>query len=765
MTANTTTQPRATTERGIALATCAAPVAVGVLAPLLDNSAAVAVGLAYTATATLTVGNYTNWLPQGLVDNLPAADVLQAHRTTLFMSTLSTGIALALGTFQGPAGADALMAGWLDPATIPGIFSLGWWAGVAFVPIKLRNVLRRPRPRKRVRTALNIPLKPNATPDEQAIYQAWGQYISHPTNGTNKNQILTLRALNQHRWQGVITAPTGSSVNVTQETVSGVYRKPVEWIKISDGAHAGERHITVDLVAPPELDTSTLQGAWRKWAARSGGIMADTHLENVQDDPNTGGQVAVVVADDNLDKLPVPDRASLAGALRSKPLLISYELRQDPRQAVIRTMDRNPLQDGAAFPGIHVLKPNANGYIQIGPGISGFPARIQLHDPALGGQHVIVAGATGSGKGGTLQLIGLAHHINGSAIIYADPKGSSNPAITKMSAYAGLGEDAAMGALRIWYHGLMHRIDESARLEMKNFKPTETRPWAPLILDEASTLLTSPTYKKEAVHIIKAGATKGRSMGMPVVLANQILQLSELGGESAIRDNMFYGGSLILLRSDSSQKHLVDLPDTFAGCNPADIPQAWVEDRALVFDPNTPADDPVRTFGLNFCAGPGSHAEMSRTWVLEDATPHIDLDKVLIPADWPFWNDREELALISVLPDDQKGDDEDGEYGGSMLFSGIDLGPKKLASADDKILSALKDAADPLGIETNYLHKDQIGALAKLEGSTLDNALSRLTKTGRIHRQTGENGKEIRGKYGLGSAPITHHDEDEDEAA
>jgi hypothetical protein len=475
--------------------------------------------------------------------------------------------------------------------------------------------------------------------------------------------------------------------------------------------------------------------------------MAGTHLENVQDDPNTGGQVALVVAGDDLDRLRHPDRMDLVGALRVKnPLLISYEPRQNPREAVIRKMDHNPLQKGAAFPGIHVLKPNTNGYIQLGPGVSGFPARIQIWDPALGAQHIIVAGVTGSGKGGTLQLIALAHHVNGSAIINADPKGSSNPAIDAMAAHSGLGPDDALGALRIWYTGLQHRVQESARTGMKNFQSSTGRPWVPLILDEASKLLgENAQHKKEATFIINAGATLGRSLGMPVILANQLMQLKEFGGDAAIRDNVFYGGSLLLLRSDSSQKHLVDLPENFAGCNPADIPPAWSGERDIIFDPNKPFNDPERTFGLGFAASPGGHAEMFRTWILEDATPHIDHDNIAYPADWPFWDYRHDIAEQSVLPADQK-DDEDADGGPALLFGGFEA-PKKPETAKDKILKTLREAADPLGLETIYLDKDAIRELSGVKGSTLNNNLTELVKDGTILQ-----GPE-RGTYGLPTEP------------
>ncbi|MEU5976338.1 type IV secretory system conjugative DNA transfer family protein [Streptomyces sp. NPDC047315] len=747
----------ARTERAIAVATSVAPVVTGLVAPFLDGGAAFVATVGYGLGAGFLAASYMNRLPAALAATLPARDVLEAHRSPLFASTLTTGMALGLGTLQGPAGADALMAGFLALPSVEGVVSAGWWAAVALVPFKLRRILRR------ARRAQALPVQqapaggpaPVQLPEEvQEVLRRWAAHISHPNTGTHRGQELHLTTyIPGLRWTGTITAPLGGTVTVNGETISSVYERPVEWIDLKPGAHTGERQLTVHLVAPPELDPATLPGAWRRWAARKGGLMSGTRLEQIQDDPATGGQVALVVAGEDLDRLQHPGLADLAGALRvDNPLLLSYEPRSNPREAIVRRMHRNPLQDGTPFPGPGILKANQNGFVQIGRGVSGFPARVQLWDPALGAQHVLVAGVTGSGKGGTLQLLALAYHVNGAAIINADPKGSSNPAIEKMAAYSGLGADGAIGALRVWWHGLQWRIQESARLGAKNFKSTADRPWVPLILDEASKLLGERAeHRREATYIINAGATLGRSLGMPVVLANQLLQLAQLGGDAAIRDNVFYGGALILHRSDSQQKHLIDLPESFAGCNPADIPAAWSGDRAMVYDPDLPEGDPQRTFGLAYAASPGAHAEMMRTLTLEDATPHINTAAVAWPVDWPFWEQRHELATRSVLPGSEAddGDDVDGILGD--LFA-MPAAPKKPKTASEKILAALQDLADPASIETLYHHRDQIGALAGLEGSTLDNTLSRLVKSDEVHRKV-ENGREVKGYYGLGPAP------------
>jgi len=759
MTTATTTRPRrAATERAVATATTLTPVAVGVLAPFLDGSATTLLTGTYLSAAALTTANATNSLPASLLNQLPAGDIITAHKTPMFASTLTTGLALAMGSLQGPDGADALMAGILNiPAQpIPGIISLAWWLGVAFVPVKLRRVRRRTRKTTPTPTAhAVIPPKPGQPPiptrTDQKIAYRWRQIISNPDSGTHKGQDLTVTAVTDTSWTGTITAPTGSSVTVNADVISSAYRTRPEWITLRAGAHTGERHITVNYQPPPELDTATLAGAWRKWVARTNGIMAGTHLENVQTDPNTGGEVAYVVAGENLDLLPVPDRAALAGALRTNTLLCSYNpVPGDPRKGEIRLMKHNPLKQGVPFPGRDVLKTSERGYVQIGRHVSGFPARIQFVDPKLGAKHLFVAGVTGSGKGGTVQIVALADHVNGHAIIYADPKGSSNPDIESMACYSGLGEDGCMGGLRVAYALMQWRIEESARLKMKNFVATPDRPWVRFILDEAHVPLSELVqHKKEAGIILEALAAKARSLGIILCIVSQAVNADKLGGSVPLRTNVIQGGSLVMLRTDSDQVHLVTTG--FEGVDPGQIPAAWEVDRPLVYDETVAMHDPESTFGLGYTLGPGGAAEMMRTFTLESAAPYITPDTVAHPADWPDWDQRHEIATTSILGDDDTTP-SGGDAGDSVLFSTLDLSMKKPATADDKVVSALESAADPLGLDTNYLNKDALLKMTGLAAPTLDNALSRLVKAGRIHRQT-EDGRVVRGMYGHGPAP------------
>ncbi|GGS96213.1 type IV secretory system conjugative DNA transfer family protein [Streptomyces violaceus] len=753
----------AATERAIAWTTTLAPVAVGTAAPFLDGSSAILGAIAYGGTGGFLTANYMNRLPDNLLHHMPAGDIIRAHRSTLFASALTSGVALLMGTVQGPEGADALMAGVAGIADnpIPGIVSLGWWAAVALVPYKLRKVLARPHtPKTQAAAPPGTPAATAAvldTPAKQIAYR-WRQIISNPENGTHKGQEVELRSLSHLGWTGIITAPAGQSVTVTADTVSSAYQStpyqvPAAWIFIKDGAHSGERHITVNLQAPAELDTSTLAGAWRKWVARTGGVMAGTHLEDGQTDPNTGGEVAYVVAGENLDKLPVPDRASLAGALRTNTLLCSYSpVPGDPRRGTVRLMKHNPLKEGVPFPGTHVLKISDGGYVQIGRHVSGFPARIQFVDPKLGAKHLFVAGVTGSGKGGLIQIVALADHVNGHAIIYSDPKGSSNPDVETMACYSGLGEEGCMGPLRIAYALMQWRIAESARLRMKNFVATPERPWVRVILDEAHVPLSElDHHKKEAAKILEALAAKARSQGIILTIVNQAVNADKLGGSTALRMNVIQGGSLVMLRSDSGQQHLVTTG--FEGVDPGDIPASWDIERPLVYDETVAMQDPESTFGLGYTLGPGGAAEMMRDFILESAAPYIDADRIVHPADWPDWDNRDEIAATSILEDGEDTDlDDDSESGGtSSLLAGIDLGPKKGPTAEEKILDALHSFADPAGIDTIYTSRETISRVSGVTGSTLDNTLANLRRKDLIHRGA-DCGRE-RGTYALGRLP------------
>ncbi|MFD3909095.1 hypothetical protein ACFXOL_24460 [Streptomyces californicus] len=740
-------------ERAAAALQVVLPVGVGVLAPFLDPNAAAYVGAGFLAGATFAGANYMNRLGHW-ANQLPGIDIARAHRDTMGMSTITTGMGLALGQLGGAEATDALMAGALEPTTIPGILSLGWWAAVVFTGWRLRRVFgnRKITVEQPQAPGPAVPVNsgaPGPVSLADKMIAAWGHVISDPKSGRHKNQVLSDVVIYADRWEGRITAALGDSVNVSKESVSSLFHRPAECIDMKYGAHSGEALITVWYTQRPDLDPSTLQGAWKRVRAR---ILPKTHLEDVGEDVNTGGQVARIVADDDLDALPrVVNLGELAGALRRSIDLVSYEpSRRDTRRAIIRVMDHNPLEAGHDFQGLDSLKATPGGWVNIGKIVSGFPAKIQLFDPKLGALHVVIAGTTGSGKGGTGQMISLAYHANRMAQIYGDPKGASNPAIPKMAAYSGLTHAGAMGAMRLSWWALQHRIAEAARLELKNFKPTPTRPYCATILDEAAQMLApGAPNRKEAVKIVKDGASLTRSLGMPWVLINQTVNLDQLGSEQAIRANLLAGGTWIILRTDRDQVNLGDLPPGFQGIDPSLIPPVWAEeDDSLVYDPTMQESDPRRTFGLGYLAAPGGRAGMMRIDTLEDATEHIRPENILAPIDVPWWGDEaymEELAMTPI-PGFEEKDGEGGTGEAGTSFPGVDLPKAKELTSEEKVLATLRDESDPLYVDMldqgdevgpddiDYVERGQLQAACGVAESTFANVLNKLEKKGQIHR-------------------------------
>ncbi|MFE2174398.1 helicase HerA-like domain-containing protein [Kitasatospora sp. NPDC059462] len=734
-----------TVERAVAVVETAAPALTAAVLPFLQGQAASTVSCLLAAPAALAGANFAGLLSERTLAALPGGDILAAHRRPMFVSAVATATAAATVTLQGLPGADALLAGWMTLPSATGLVSVAWWGASGYTAFVLRKVLGN---RRRRRAAVQAPAAQPApqdslTPAQRAVLERWLAHISSK-EGTHPGQELHLTAHGPEAWEGIIEAAPGRPVTVTAETVSGVYRLPPAWIRITDGPHESARHILVHTVQPvsEQAQYGPLETLWLQRVGNKAGCMPGTHLEGPVQDPATGGVAAWIVADEDTDAITMPDMVRIAGALRRTTLLVSVEATQDPRRAILRLMDQSPLERGKALPGPEALRSNPNGFVQLGLGISGRPARLQLFDPKGGARHALVAGVTGSGKGGVLQLLCLSYHVNGIAIIYADPKGSSNPDVEDMSAFAGTGKDGAMGALRLAYAVLLHRIEQSQAMRMKNFTASEEMPFIAVVLDEFAQLLSEKSeYMKEAAFIVAAIAEQGRSLGMAMVLCGQILNLDKMGSDTSIRDNIFYGGALVLLRSDGAQKHRVDLPDGFDGIDPSRIPAYWrTGTDSLVYDPTVPEDDPRRTFGVGYVVGPDERAEMMRAWILESAAGLWDEDAIAYPADFPGWEDRDQIATVPVGPAA-----EDGAGGGGAPWT---PGPApaftKEPTAKEKILAVLDEWRDPIGQEIGYVRLDQIIAMTGLAAKTAENTLYRETKAGRIVRNPN-----VPGEYGL----------------
>ncbi|MGW6877137.1 hypothetical protein ACWGHA_32930 [Streptomyces xanthophaeus] len=708
-----------------ALVSVIAPPALGALTPLLEPGLAALTAAATVCGSAAFTAHYVGRIPANVLNATGIPDVLTAQRSTLLGSSLLTSMAAVPGVFLGPAYADGLLAGFLDPATVSGVVSAAWWAMWAGLTVKLRPALAA---RKIRITAPSREAGPSGIPGPGGLYRIWADHISGE-GGMHPGQHLVGVTDTGRLWEGIIEAPQGKSVNVSADAVGSAYRVPAAWVTFAAGHHPGEQYVTVRRTPPAELDPNTMEGMWASLVRPK--VMPGTHLKDAQVDPATGGWVAWVVADDDVPAVPVPDRKLLVGALRSSMTLVDYQPHaSDPRKGKIRLMDKNPLEAGVPFPGPQALEPSKGGYIAIGRGVSGRVARLQLFDPVLGAQHVFVAGVTGSGKGGVVQIVALAAHLAGMAIIYADPKGSSNPDVETMAAYSATGT-GAIKSLRLAYALLQHRVADSARLGRKNFKATADCPWVMVIVDETHMITDSSAEEgKEAVFILDKLAALGRNLGMTLLIVNQAVNADKLGGSTALRTNVIQGGAMVMLRTDSAQSNLITV-DGFEGIDPGAIPAAWsAEDEPLVWSDDIPLSDPARTFGLGYVGSPGEPVQMMRSWILESAAPHIRHDHIIWPQDWKGWDSRHDIAEVPVIGDDTSSPSSSSGWGGGGYSpppgGGFKAQPEP--AADAAVLACLDEAA---GLE---VPKSDILALTNINEKTLANTLTDLVKKGAIER-------------------------------
>jgi hypothetical protein len=731
-----------------ALVSVIAPPALGALTPLLEPGLAGLTAAATVSGSAALVAHYVGKLPAGIARATGIPDVLEAQRSTLLGSSLLASMATVPGVFLGPDYADALMTGFLDPATVAGAVSAAWWSMWAGLAYKLRPALAA---RKiRIPAPARPPGRGGSGGGPGALYRTWADHISGDDGVHPGQHLVGVRQLEDgDGWEGLIEAPQGKAANVTAESVGSAFRVPAACVTFAPGTHPGEQYVTVNRTTPAELDPSTMEGRWARLVRPK--VMPGTHLMDAQVDPATEGWVAWVVADDDVPAVPVPDRKLLVGALRSSMTLVDYQPHaSDPRRGKIRIMDKNPLEDGVPFPGPQVLEPSKGGYIAIGRGVSGRVARLQMFDPVLGAQHIFIAGVTGSGKGGVVQIIALAAHLAGTAIIYADPKGSSNPDVETMAAYAATGPDA-IKSLRVAYALMKHRIAESARLARKNFKATPACPWVMVIVDETHMVIDPSTDEgKEALLILEQIAALGRNLGMTLLIVNQAVNADKLGGSTVLRTNVIQGGALVMLRTDSAQSNLVTV-DGFEGIDPGAIPAAWsAEDEPLVWSDDIPLNDPARTYGLGYVGSPGEPVQMMRTWILESAAPYIRHDRIAWPEDWTGWDERHDIAETPANgADSAPTSTRNPSSSGSGAFPGsldalTQLMPPE-PSADAAILEYMESV---IGLETT---KDDIRVFTGLNEKTLSNTLTALVKDGSIERV----------RPGVYRKPFADHQEEE----
>ncbi|MFF8791267.1 hypothetical protein, partial [Streptomyces sp. NPDC015125] len=276
-----------------------------------------------------------------------------------------------------------------------------------------------------------------------------------------------------------------------------------------------------------------------------------------------------------------------------------------------------------------------------------------------------------------------------------------------------------------------------------DFSAHSPYPGLVLVLDEFNSLVGDETLGDDIAHMTDVLAREGRKFGIGIVFAGQSLNLSKLGGEASLRDQV-QGGIGIVLRIAASSGGIAARQAT--GGLADDVDLAAIPDR---FNARTSLMDRMHgviddvpgetTQGVGHTVT-GSAATMMRTLYVhlpKDGSPDGLGD--IFPADGSIncLTDREIDALTELglwhdwttpppTGKDDDGQDDDGTaFGGVGSFAPPPLpAPKKKTTVKDKILAAVD----------RQMTAKEIRAEVDAAAGTVRNALSDLVADGRLHQ-------------------------------
>lgn len=350
-------------------------------------------------------------------------------------------------------------------------------------------------------------------------------------------------------------------------------------------------------------------------------------------------------------------------------------------------------------------------------------------------------GVTGSGKTVTLALMCAAWALAGLAnwVTSARPD-------AQMSAVGRHIDRQGAGAIFTWWMlkaaiALMDIRGEINAEVGHDFSAHSPYPGLVLVLDEFNSLVGDDALGDEIAHMTDVLAREGRKFGIGIVFAGQSLNLSKLGGEASLRDQV-QGGIGVVLRIASSSGGIAARQATggLAGdVDLADIPDRFnastsLMDRIHGVTDDVPGDP---THGVGHTVT-GSGATMMRSLYV-----HLPKDGSRDGLDEIFpegggintLTDRETDALTELglwhdwtMPPPSKSDNGDGE-GGMVPPQFSEIGsfappaaPPKPKTVKDKVLAAVD----------RQMTAKEIRAQVDAAAGSVRNALSDLVADGRL---------------------------------
>ncbi|MGW0143643.1 hypothetical protein [Streptomyces calvus] len=574
------------------------------------------------------------------------------------------------------------------------------------------------------------------------VMQMWDQAEVAP--GTRLEGVQQTISPQHPDFTADVVAPVGKPVpRIDLVDVAACFGFPVGCVDLEEIPGTGPGRMRLTVAPTSRKRGGSIEDLWAEKVARPGGAIPGSQIVRVEQLPARGdlparGMVLAAVEPGEVARV---SHAQLCSAFGVEPEELRLVADSRGREVLVTLYESAPLKASRRATR-ELLTLDAYGRYTIGTAHDGSDAKVHMQS-AAGTLHGFLVGVTGSGKTVALALMCAAWALAGLTnwVTSARPD-------AQMSAVGRHIDRQNAGPIFTWWMlkaaiALMDIRGEINAEVGHDFSAHSPYPGLVLVLDEFNSLVGDDTLGDEIAHMTDVLAREGRKFGIGIVFAGQSLNLSKLGGEASLRDQV-QGGIGVVLRIAGSSGGIaarqatgglagdVDLPD---------IPDRFNASTSLMDRMHGITDDVPgeSTQGVGHTVT-GSGATMMRTLYVhlpKDGSPD-GLDEIF-PEDGSIncLTDRETDALTALglwhdwtMPPpskNNKGDSEDTVL--PPQFSGISSfapppAPAKPKTVKEKVLAAVD----------RQMTAKEIRAQVDAAAGTVRNALSDLVAEGLLHQ-------------------------------
>lgn len=344
-----------------------------------------------------------------------------------------------------------------------------------------------------------------------------------------------------------VVAPAGKPVPKLSDTdIAAAFGVPTDAVALTDkpGHGPGRMQLTV---TPTRRHDDSIEDMWAKRVARPGGAAPGSRITAVkafpaQQDLPARGMVLAEVDPGEVIQVSHPQMCSAFG-VRPEEMRLVVEARGS--EALVTLYESAPLK-GARRATRELLTLDAYGRYTLGTAHDGSDAKVSMQS-AAGTLHGFLVGVTGSGKTVALALMCAAWALAGLTnwVTSARPD-------AQMSAVGRHIDRQGAGAAFTWWmlKAAIALMDIRGQINSEvghDFSAHSPYPGLVVVLDEFNSLVGDDALGEDIAWMTDVLAREGRKFGLGVVFAGQSLNLSKLGGEASLRDQV-QGGIGVVLR-------------------------------------------------------------------------------------------------------------------------------------------------------------------------------------------------------------------------